>query len=131
MGERTVHWLIYTCLLGLVPVIARFVVWIISNNGVDVLAISDLVAFGLVLHSANINEVNRISQADTNWKTIHNGASILFIVLYALLLFATIASPSNLNSTALLYTTLLLSAVSVALSWSVFSRAQFGEGAEA
>ena len=32
-------------LLGLVPVIARFVVWIISNSGVDVLAISDLVAF--------------------------------------------------------------------------------------
>ena len=124
MGERTVNWLIYTCLLGLVPVVARLLVWVISNSGVDVLAISDLVAFGLVLHSANINEVNRSSHSDPEWQTVHNGVSILFIVLYALLLFATISSPTNLNKTSLLYTTLLLSAVSFGLSWNVFKRAQ-------
>jgi len=122
MGERTVSWLIYTCLLGLIPVIARLFVWSISNSGVDALDISDLVAFGLVLHSAN--EVNRISRSDRNWKTVHNGMSVLFLVLYALLLFAVIASPSNLNRSALLDTTLLLSVVSFALSWNVFKRAQ-------
>ena len=124
MGERTVNWLVYTCLLGLIPAIARLFVWAMSDRGVDPFAISDLVAFGLVLHSANINEVNRVARSDTNWKTVHNGVSILFLVLYALLLFTTIASPTNLNRSSLLYTTLLLSAVSFALSWNVFMRAQ-------
>jgi hypothetical protein len=128
MAERTVNWLIYTCLLGLVPVIARLLVWTMSNEGVDPFAVSDLVAFGLVLHSANINEVNRVSGADTNWKTVHNGMSILFIFLYGLLLFTTIASTANLNGTSILYTTLLLGVTSFILSWSVFRRAQVFEG---
>ena len=128
MGERTVSWLINTCLLGLVPVIARFLVWVISKEGVDPLAVSDLVAFGLVLHSANINEVNRVSGADSNWKTVHNGVSILFIVMYGVLLFATIASSSNLSRTSVLYTTVALSVASFALSWSVFKGAQVRTG---
>lgn len=128
MNERTVNWLIYTCLLGLIPVIARFFVWLISNDGVDLIAISDLVAFGLVLHSANINEINRISEEDTKWKTIHNGISIIFIVIYALLLFGTIASSSNLNKSSLLVTTLILSIVSFFISYGVLRREQIIDG---
>jgi hypothetical protein len=127
MGERTVNWLIYTCLLGLIPVIARLVVWLISTKGVDPIAISDLVAFGLVLHSANINEVNRIKDADSQWKTVHNGFSIVFIMVYALLLFGTIASSDNLNQSSILFTTLLLGLASLAISFSILKRAQLYE----
>lgn len=127
MGERTVNWLIYTCLLGLIPVIARLVVWLISTKGVDPIAISDLVAFGLVLHSADINEVNRIKDADSQWKTVHNGFSIVFIMVYALLLFGTIASSDNLNQSSILFTTLLLGLASLAISFSILKRAQLYE----
>jgi len=124
MNARRVNWLVYTCLVGLIPTISRLVVWMISKDGGDALAISDLVAFGLVLHSANINEVSRLPDADESWKTIHNGVSILFLVIYALLLFTTIASSDNLNKTSILYTTLLLCLVSFVLGWNVLSRAQ-------
>lgn len=128
MGERTVNWLIYTCLLGLIPVIARFVVWLISKSGVELFAISDLVAFGLVLHSANINEVNRLRDPDAKWKTIHNGISIVFIVIYTLLLFSTISSSENLNQKSILSTTIILGIVSFLISYSVLRRAQLIEG---
>jgi hypothetical protein len=94
---------------------------------VDFVAISDLAAFGLVLHSANINEVNRVASGDANWKTVHNGISILFLVMYALLLFAAIAAPPNLNAMAMLISTVFLSVVSFALSWAVFARAKAGQ----
>jgi hypothetical protein len=127
IAERTVEWLIYTCLLGMIPVIARFTVWLVSNSGVEPLAISDLVAFGLVLHSANIHEVTRLSQADTRWRTVNNGFSITFIVVYALLLFTTISPSKTINQSSLLIVTLGLCAASFLLSLSILLRGQAEE----
>ena len=121
MGEKTVNWLIYTCLLALIPAIARGFVWMLSTDGIEPVAVSDMVAFGLVLHSANINEVNRIPHQTQNWKTVHNGVSILFLVVYALLLFITMANPNNLNALSILRSAIILSIVSFLLSFSVFT----------
>lgn len=126
MVERTVNWLIYTCLLGLLPVLARLFVWAISNKGVDPVAVGDLVAFGLVLQSANISEVNRGGRNDPVWQTIHNGASVLFIAMYGLLMFAAISLPENINQSRILLTTIVLSIVSFLLTLSVFLRLRLG-----
>lgn len=87
------------------------------------IAISDLVAFGLVLHSTNINEVNRLDQ-DLRWKSLNNGASILFLVIYAIILFTTIMPSPNINQSSLVGTTIVLSLVSFALSFTVFIRSK-------
>ncbi len=129
MNQRRVNWLINTCLLGMLPAIARLVVWQIYNSGVEALATSDFVAFGLVLHSANINEVNRISRSDEPWNTVHIGLSIVFIVVYALLMFTTIIPSDNVNQESALNTALWLSAVSFLLSLSIFFRARAIGGA--
>lgn len=128
MVERTVNWLIYTCLLGLLPVLARLFVWTLSNKGVDPVAVGDLVAFGLVLQSANISEVNRSKGDDPIWQTVNNGASVLFIAMYGLLMFAAISLPENINQTRILYTTIALSVVSFLLTLSVFLRLRASVG---
>jgi hypothetical protein len=124
---RTVEWLVYTCLLGLIPVAARLLVWSVSAKGVEPVAISDLVAFGLVLHSANIHEVGRLESADRRWTAVQYGISITFIVFYALLMFTTILSSDNLNQNAILRLSIAFCVVSFLLSISVLLRAQAEE----
>lgn len=131
MSERTVNWLIYTCLLGLIPVIARLVVWAVSNEPIDPFAVVDMVAFGLVIHSSNINEVNRLKDEDERWKSVHNGTSILFIVVYALLFFAGISSPKNFNLESVTNITIFLSIVSFCLGLSILTRSNYADRARA
>ena len=122
MDAHRTSWLINTCLLGLLPAMARLVVWRIYNGGVEPFATSDFVAFGLVLHSSNINEVNRISGSDESWKIVHNGLSIIFIVIYALVMFATIIPSSHINQKSTFNSCIWLSIVSFMLSVTVFFR---------
>ncbi|MHA6724159.1 hypothetical protein [Sphingomonas sp. RS2018] len=88
----------------------------------EAFATADFVAFGLVLHSANINEVNRVAQNDEVWKTVHNGVSIIFLVVYALLLFTTIIPASQINVFNAIRAAIVLSFVSLIISASIFFR---------
>jgi len=124
LSARTVEWLVYTCLLGLIPVVARLLVWGIASKGVEPLAVSDLVAFGLVLHSANIQQVGRLGDTDKRWSAVHFGISIIFIVIYALLMFTTILPSANLNQASILNVSLFLCIVSFILSFVVYMRMQ-------
>jgi hypothetical protein len=128
LNERIAEWVVYTCLLGLIPVLARFLVWLVTDTGVEPVALSDLVAFGLVLHSANIHEVNRVSGSDGQWKSIHNGISITFIVFYALLMFTTIMPSKSYNQNSILLVTVILCLASVALSIAILYRASTRSG---
>lgn len=120
MAERLASWIVTTCLFGLLPAIARVFVWTLFNSGIEPVAISDLVAFGLVIHSANIGEISRSSISET-WRTVLIGFAVLFIVLYALLLFTTIASGGDMNHAALLRATIWLSVSSFILGLSVIA----------
>jgi hypothetical protein len=120
MSSRTVNWLVFTCLIGLIPVISRLLLWLNSNSGIDLFSTSDFVAFGLVLHSSNIQEVSAESNPDARWKSIHIGTSAIFIVLYGLILFTTIAQSPNIDKSSLQISTFLLCVVSFFLSFSIF-----------
>ena len=120
MAERLASWIVTTCLFGLLPAIARVFVWTLFNSGIEPVAISDLVAFGLVIHSANIGEISRSSISET-WRTVLIGFAVLFIVLYALLLFTTISSGGDMNHAALLRATIWLSVSSFILGLSVIA----------
>lgn len=93
MTNNKTKWLAYTVLVGLIPIISRVFVWITANSeSMQLLAAPDFVAFGLVLHISNINELEHISsEQNKGWKTIQNGISLTFValysVLYAVLLF--------------------------------------------
>ncbi len=54
----------------------------------DIFNASDFVAFGLILHISNINEIEHFNDNEKSWKTIQNGISIGFISLYSVLFTA-------------------------------------------
>lgn len=128
MTDRAVTWLFYTCLLALIPAICRIAVWVIVEDGVQPFATIDLIVFGIVLHSANINEVNRISGADRAWKTMHNGISTFFLMIYSLLIFAAILDDDRVDSAKLFLVSIAMGLVTFALGVSVIKRANALEG---
>ncbi|WNK21305.1 hypothetical protein P1P91_06430 [Halomonas piscis] len=126
MVDRRVKWLAYTVLVGLIPIGSRFLIWLVStSNTMPLFNPSDFVAFGLVLHISNINEIEHIGANDHNWKTIQNGVSLAFIVFYGVLYALTVMSdmsPGIINLETIKYSAMILCVVSLFLSYSVFHR---------
>lgn len=126
MENRKIKWLIYTVLVGLIPIISRFLVWGVTQSGiVNILAASDFIAFGLVLHISNINEIEHLSDSNKSWKTIQNGTSILFIALYSVLFCLTMLSegvPGFVDSQVIKVCVMALAFISFSISFSIFHR---------
>ena len=58
MENKKVKWLIYTVLVGLIPMLSRLLVLTVTQPGVvSLIEASDFIAFGLILHISNINEI--------------------------------------------------------------------------
>jgi hypothetical protein len=92
---------------------------------VSILAASDFIAFGLILHISNINEIEHLSDSDKSWKTIQNGTSILFIALYSVLFSLIMLSegaPEFVDYQVIRISVIILAAVSFLISFSVFHR---------
>lgn len=119
-------WLVYTFLVGLIPVLTRLLAWVITTNGTVIpLAAADFVAFGLILHVSIVNELEHLPAKEREWKTVHNGTSVIFIALYSsLYALAIIGEKSKqlIDLTVMLHSSIAMAAVSVLLSFSVFYR---------
>ncbi|MEA5471973.1 hypothetical protein [Spirulina sp. 06S082] len=129
--NKKIKWLIYTVLVGLIPIASRLLVWFVTGrDAVNLFTASDCTSFGLVLHISNINEIEHIILSDTSWKTIQNGTSIVFIafysVLFALTLFGEI-DESAIEVTTINYCTLLLAIISLITSYTVYHRISYWE----
>lgn len=123
MGSKKIKWLIYTVLVGLIPVVSRLITWVVTKEGsVDLLSPSDFVAFGLVLHISNINEIEHFSVVEQEWKTIQNGISIAFIAFYSVLFALTLVGEAIVDVQAITICTIVLSIVSFFISYSVYDR---------
>ena len=87
--------------------------------------LADFVAFGLILHISNINEIEHFNDSEKSWKTIQNGISIAFISFYSVLYACSILGQSNpglINVKTITYFSLGLSLVSFLISFSVYDR---------
>lgn len=119
-------WLAYTVIIGLIPILSRLFLWMISNNeNFQCFSATDFVAFGLMLHIANINELEHQPTHDQSWKTIQNGVSILFIAVYTMLYGATLwgeTYPGSIKVDVVLLVAIILSLTSFLLSISIFHR---------
>lgn len=123
MGCKKIKWLIYTVLVGLIPILSRLMVWVVTKEGsIDLLSPSDFVAFGLVLHISNINEIEHFSDVEQEWKTSQNGISITFIAFYSVLFALTLVGKTIVDVQAITICTIILSAVSFLISYSVYDR---------
>lgn len=126
MGNRKVKWLIYTVLVGLIPIVSRVLIWGVTQPGtISILAASDFIAFGLILHISNINEIEHLGNGEKTWKTVQNGTSILFITLYSVLFSLIIISeglPGFIDSKVIKMCVIALAIISFLISFSVFHR---------
>ena len=126
MTNIKIKWLIYTVLVGLIPVLSRMLIWFISRDRtMDILNASDFVAFGLILHISNINEIEHFDDPKKSWKTIQNGLSIAFISFYSVLFAADLFGQSNpglIDVKSLKHVAMGLSLASFGISLSVYHR---------
>lgn len=126
MENKKVKWLIYTVLVGLIPILSRLLVWGVTESGVvSVITASDFIAFGLILHISNINEIEHLSEDELSWKTIQNGISIAFIAFYSVLFAIIMVSegiPSFIDIDVIQKCTVGLAFISLMISFSVFHR---------
>ena len=121
-----IKWLIYTVFVGLIPVLSRALIWFISQNRtMDFFNASDFVAFGLILHISNINEIEHFNDSEKSWKTIQNGFSIAFISFYSVLFACSLLGQSNpglVNVRSITYFSIGLNFVSFLMSFIVYDR---------
>lgn len=130
MTNKKTKWLIYTVLVGLIPILSRSLAWVVTNTGtVDFLSSSDFVAFGLVLHISNINEIEHFGNVGKEWKTIQNGISIAFIAFYSVLYSLMLIGDKVVDITAITYCSIFLAFVSFLISYSVYDRISKSEAA--
>jgi CRISPR/Cas system CMR-associated protein Cmr3 (group 5 of RAMP superfamily) len=126
MENKKVKWLVYTVLVGLIPILSRILVWGVTEPEiVSFLTASDFIAFGLILHISNINEIEHLSDDEKSWKTIQNGTSIAFIAFYSVLFALIMVSegmPSFIDKEVIINCTVGLASISLLISFSVFHR---------
>ena len=127
MTNGKAKWLMYTVLVGLIPVILRLLIWAISQNrdDMDMLNTADLVVFGLILHISIINQIERFGDGESLWRTILNGTSFVSITGYGLLFAAYLLDQSNpglINQEAAKYLAISFSLVSFIIGFSVYNK---------
>jgi len=119
-------WLAYTLFVGLIPVLTRLIAWLITNAGViEPFAAPDFIVLGLVLHVSIINEIEHLPARVKEWKTLQNGASLIFVSVYSTLYAFTLVGErhaSLIDATGMLGSCIALAMVSIALSALVFRR---------
>lgn len=127
MHYRKTKWFVYTVAVGLIPLFTRGIVYLFleEKNIGFLLNEMDFVIFGLVVHITNINELEHFESPEKAWKTLHNGLSILFIVMYGVI-FGTscvsIVKPDMFDKDAMVFASFVLSVSSFVIGYSLFDR---------
>ena len=121
-----IKWLMYTVLVGLIPIFARILIWTISQNrNLDLVSAADLAVFGLILHISNINEIAHFNKPDQPWRITQNGISIAFISGYSILLASYLleqTQPGIINLEFLRYISIAMCVTSFIIRFTVYNR---------
>ncbi|MBT2767522.1 hypothetical protein J7J08_07705 [Stenotrophomonas sp. ISL-67] len=123
METAKTKWLAYTVLVGLIPIFSRFLIWLVTKEGtIEPFAPQDLIAFGLVLHISNINEIEHLVSADRSWKTAQNGVSAFFIAVHGVLFCLTLAGGDAVDRQSIMTCVGIIALVSLYISYCLFTR---------
>lgn len=121
-------WLIYTVLIGLIPFIIRFLIYLVRNDIEIDYAFNeiDMIAFGLVLNVSNITELDGNNSVDDKWKTTNIGLSVFLVILFAAFLSVSYLSElpgaETFNRTSIKWLSFITSFISFCFSYSIFKR---------
>jgi hypothetical protein len=121
-------WLLYTVLIGLVPFLVRFLIFlVIKDIGAKyILNEIDMIAFGLVLNVSNITELEGNTTMDSRSKTINIGVSVFLVIFFTAFLGISYVSDlpnvNIFNKDSIKWLSLILSAGAFFFSYSIFKR---------
>lgn len=123
MQTARTKWLAYTVLVGLLPIFSRFLVWLVTKEGsIEPFSPQDFIAFGLVLHISNINEIEHLVGADRSRKTTQNDISAFFIAVHGVLFCLTLIGGDAIDQRAIMYCVAAIVLTSLSISYSLFNR---------
>lgn len=128
---RIIRWLIYTVIVGALPILVRILVYLISNHLPNAVCFNpvDIVFFGLTLNISNINEVSSLKNQKvkkvevdviSNYKDTFSGLSTLLIILLAIPLGALYLGELT-DQTIINQTTAFIGAIALGVLSLVFS----------
>jgi len=63
LNNKQVKWLIYTVLVGLIPIFLRLMIYFVTDGSISIFSASDFIAFGIVL-LFNIMRLGTLIQED-------------------------------------------------------------------
>ena len=79
-------WIAYTLLIGVIPVVARFLIWFaFPNLQGAAFNPSDAILFGLFLHVSTVIEIANLGTGHDRWKSPITAVCLLGIAVYAIL----------------------------------------------
>lgn len=128
---RIIRWLIYTVIVGALPILVRILMYIISNHVPNAVCFSpvDIVFFGLTLNISNINEVNGLNPKRTkkgendvvsNYKDAFSAISTLLIIFLSIplgsLYMGELTDQTIINQTTAFVGSIVLSILSLVFS---------------
>ena len=120
-------WIIYTVLIGLVPVLSRLLIALLSRAHVNSFEASDFVGFGFVLTIANINGLEHATNVSPGWKTQSIGISLIIVALLSIVFVASCLSAELFDRTKTLLSALVLAAGALLHGYSVIDRLAISE----
>ncbi|WP_092268900.1 hypothetical protein [Duganella sp. CF402] len=117
-------WLIQTLLVGLIPVLARLLMWATTSSGeVHPLAAPDFITLGLVIHVSILNETEHLLIPEQALRALLNSVTSLFIMCYGVLYTLIILGERNtelIKVPAVLSTSIVLCIASGVLGLLLF-----------
>lgn len=123
-----IKWIIYTVIIGLIPIIIKLFIAVVSNNVTYeyCLNTNDFLTFSLVLNLTNINEIDGDNLIDANWKVSRIGVSIIMIVIIAAILgvinYAEVQNKNDININAIRLCCGLFAIGSFLFSYSIYNK---------
>lgn len=116
-------WLSYTVLVGLIPILSRFLIWLVTKEGsIEPFSPQDFIAFGLVLHISNINEIEHLIGADRSWKTVQNAVAAFFIAIHGVLFCLTLIGGDAVDQQSIMACVGVIALGSLFISYCLFNR---------
>ncbi|RJX81305.1 hypothetical protein [Pseudomonas sp. LS-2] len=121
-------WLVYTVLLGLVPIVIRILVAsFVSGENVPFFSAADFISLGMVMQISLLTEIRYHDSADAWWKKIFIGFSIFAIMMYAVMVAFTLLSEvvDRINKESVFIVCMSMPVVSFALCWALYDRVAY------
>ncbi len=123
--KRSLNWLIYTVGVALIPILFRFLTWLLTiSTQIAPFSTGDILLFSLIIHLSIINEISHIQNENhLSWRDSNIGFSTLWIVFLTFMLtlsFLSEARPDFVKVSVFLWCCIILAIANLIIGCRVY-----------